>query len=181
MWDLANRAAIVLSLVGFPLGVLGLFLTYREAQRSATRAQEASTKSQEAKTASEAAEDAVRNFRQDLALFTSVADFTKALSMTDEIKHLIRDGTFNRLPDRLSDMRQLLVAIREANLGLLEEQNEAFQSAIVNFRKLEVQIVADIAAGHQPGNIAELTESICNDVDSLHAILNQLKHKIGTH
>ena len=122
-WDFVDKVAIIFSLVGFPLGILGLYLTFREAQRSAAR-------SQEAKTASEAAQDAVHNFRQDLNLFTSVADFAKALSMTDQIKRDIRDRSFGRLPDRLSEMRQLLIAIRGSQLGLNAKQNAVFQSAI---------------------------------------------------
>jgi hypothetical protein len=170
-WDLADKVAAVFTLIGFPLGIIGLYLTFREAQRSAER-------SQEAKTASEAAQDAVRNFRKDLNLFTSLADLAKALSMTDEIKRDIRDRDFNRLPDRLSGMRQLLIAIRGSNLGLSEKQNASFQSAIVNFRTLEVRFADD---NNLPQNITELTESICNDVDSLHEILTELKSKIGAH
>ncbi len=163
-WELADKFAIVFSLIGFPIGILAVYLTYREARRS--------------KTASEAAQDAVRNFRRDLNLFTSVADFEKALSMTDQIKRDIRDRNFNRLPDRFSEMRQLLITIRGSDLGLNDKQNATFQSAIVTFRTLEIRFADN---KHAPQDIAELTESICNDVDSLHEILTELKSKIGTH
>jgi hypothetical protein len=99
VWEIANRIAIVAGVFGIPLTLWGLYIAIREARISASR-------SQEAKTASEAAQQAVGDFRRDLQIVTTVAEFTKALSITGEIKRLIRHRAFIPLPDRLSEMRE---------------------------------------------------------------------------
>jgi hypothetical protein len=76
-WDLANKWSIIVSLIGFPLGLIGVAFTFWEARRSAKR-------SQEAKTASQSAQEAVRKFRQDLTRLTTISDFSKALSIRAE-------------------------------------------------------------------------------------------------
>lgn len=122
----------------------------------------------------------MENFRRDLRLATSVADFTKALAISDEIKRLIRSKTFGPLPDRLSELRRILIAIRSSDVGLSAKQRSTFQSAIVNFKKLELQ-VDDFTAGKQaPQNISTLTQPICDDVDLLQEILTYLQTQIGS-
>ena len=165
VWEWIGHIADIFSLVGLPLALWGLYLAYREARL--------------AKTASEAATTAVDKFREDLNLSTSVADFTKALSITDEIKRLIRYATFAPLPDRLCEMRLILVGIRASEIGLTEEESATFQSAIMNFRRLETKVENIIANKLTPSNVSALTQQICSDVDSLYEILTHLKNKIG--
>jgi hypothetical protein len=165
VWAHVGHVADIFSLIGLPLALLGLRLAYREAQL--------------AKTASQAATTAVQKFREDLNLSNSVADFTKALSITHEIKRLIRNTTFAPLPDRLSEMRLILVGIRASDIGLTDEESATFQSAIMNFRRLEGKVDNIIATNVIPPNISALTQPICSDVDSLHEILTHLKSKIG--
>jgi hypothetical protein len=165
LWEWTGHIADLFSLIGLPLALWGLSLAYREAKL--------------AKTASQAATTAVQKFRDDLTLSNSVADFTKALSITEEIKRLIRNTTFPPLPDRLSEMRHILVALHASGLGLTDEEKTTFQGAIMNFRRLEGRIDNIIASGQVPPNISVLTQPICSDVDSLHEILTHLRSKIG--
>jgi hypothetical protein len=165
VWAHVGQIADVFSVIGLPLALLGLRFAYREAKL--------------AKTASEAATIAVQKFREDLSLSNSVADFTKALSITDEIKRLIRNTTFAPLPDRLSEMRHILIAIRASDIGLTEVEQTTFQRAIMNFRRLEGRVDNIIASAQIPPNVSSLTQPICGDVDQLHEILTHLKSKIG--
>jgi hypothetical protein len=164
-WDVLSRTADVVALIGFPIALFGVWQAYKAAAG--------------AKRESEAARQAVDNFRHDLNLSMSVADFTRALAISDEIKRLIRSKNFHVLPDRLSEMRRLLIAIRASDLGLSTKQKAIFQGAIVNSKRLEGQVDDIIASGNVPTEISALTQLLCDDVDSLQEILTLLQNQIG--
>lgn len=170
-WEKAGRWADLISLVGFPLGLLGLYLTFQEARRSAKR-------SQEAKTASQSAQEAVRNFRRDLTRLTTISDLSKALSLVSEIKRLLMQQSLEHLTERLSEMRGLLIAIRGASAEMTEEQKSSFQSCIVNNREIENSLIQSQAGG-PPVDIPGVAQVISADADSLHEILTQMKVQIG--
>jgi len=165
-WDFANKAAAIAGLVGIPLALLGLWFSFREAQK--------------AKTASQAASRAVRRFRQDLNLINNVADFTRVLSIMEEIKRLLRGKALVPLPDRLSEMRKLLIAIRQNTPALSTEDQEVFQNAIVNFQTLEKTIDTHILNKTEPEDIASINEGVSLDIDALQKILSVIRSKIGT-
>lgn len=167
-----NRVAALAGVIGIPLTLVGLWLAFKEAQRSATAARAA-------KTASEAAETAVQHFRQDLSLINNVADFTKALSMMDELKRFLRHKAFIPLPDRLSDTRKLLISIRQNTPGLSEAQQKIFQNTIVNFQLLEKKVDTYLLKEIELKDIASINEGVSTDIDALQEILSALRSRIG--
>ncbi|MEY2482404.1 MAG: hypothetical protein QOK24_932 [Verrucomicrobiota bacterium] len=171
-WTFAGRAADIFGVIGFPLALVGLRIAFNETRR-------AKQQSELAKQASQAAQEAVEKFRQDLNLSMSVMDFARALSITDEIKRMIRSSNFLLLPDRLSEMRAILIGIHGTELGLSKKQKIIFQTAIMNSQALELTVDNIVVSNQPPQNIATLTQPICKDVDSLREILTQLKNQIG--
>src|SRR5262245_4673067 len=89
--DLATLAGLVVSLLGFGLTIRGVWI---------------------AKTASEAARDAVTAAAKTLAHHDMIADLSSATVIMDEIKRLQRHGSWAILPDRYSELRRRLVAIK---------------------------------------------------------------------
>lgn len=163
-WELANQWSIIVSLIGFPLGLIGLIFTFFEAHRSAS--------------ASHSAQAAVRNFRRDLTRLTTISDFSKAISLVAEIKRLLLQQHLPPLVDRLSEMRGLLIAIRGANPDMTEAEKSVFQGCIVNSSQIE-NLVVQSQAGGDAVDIPAVTQTVSADADSLHEILTQMKVQIG--
>jgi hypothetical protein len=172
LWTFTARVADIFGVVGFPLALIGLRIAFNEARR-------AKQQSELAKQASQAAQEAVHKFRQDLNLSMSVMDFARALSITDEVKRMIRTKSFLLLPDRLSEMRAILIGIHGTELELNKKQKTIFQTAIMNSQALEATVDNIVVSNQVPPNIATLTQPICKDVDSLREILTHLKNQIG--
>lgn len=93
-----------------------------------------------AKRAAKAAQDAVDDVRGDILRIDTVAEFSSALRVMEEIKRLQRQKMWDILPDRYASLRQSLVEIRGANTDLPDHQKAALQSSIVTIRGIENQI-----------------------------------------
>jgi hypothetical protein len=159
-------------IIGIPFALIGLRLAFKEAQRAAHAARAA-------KSASEAAVTAVQRFREDLTLINNVAEFTKALSMMDEMKRFMRHSAFVPLPDRLSETRKLLISIRLNTPGLSEDEQAIFQNTILNFQGLEKRIDRYLLKEIELKDIAAINEQVSADIDALQEILSAIRSKIG--
>lgn len=157
----------IASIFGIPLALGGLYYAITEARK--------------ARSASQAAETAVNSFRNDLNLLTSVADFTRALSIAEAIKGLVQHGPPYLLPDRLSEMRHLLIAIRGTTTDLPAEQSIFLQNAIVNLNRLEGDIGESNIARIDFTISPEMFRAMIADADALHEVLTNLKNRLGKH
>lgn len=160
-----STVADIVSLVGFPLALLGLWISFREIKKS--------------KTVVDATKSAVERVRSDISLINTVSEFSEAISILDELKRLIRHNTFAPLPDRLTQARLLLILIRAKTKGLSPEQSTCFQNAISDLSILEKKIDDIISKNVPLKNASSVNENISNHVDNLYVVLISIKESIG--
>jgi len=102
--------------LGLVLSVLGVGLTLRTLQKT--------------RSAAEATTEAVGALKDSLAKVDRIAACSTALVALGEIKRLQRSSNWDLLPDRYSNLRQLLVQIRSAKPALGSEHNRGLQSVL---------------------------------------------------
>lgn len=157
--------ADIVSLIGFPLALIGLWVAIRETKKS--------------KSAAVAAGIAVEKVRKDISLINTVSEFSSAIAILDESKRLIRHNTFAPLPDRLTQARLLLILIREKTKNLTEDQKICFQDAISDLSILEKKIEEIISKSGPLKNAPAVNENISNHIDKLYIVLISIKESIG--
>ncbi len=155
----------ILSIAGILIALVGFFLTIRAARKSRTAAQQA--------------EQAVQRMRDDIRKYDTVAEFSTALSIMEEIKRLHREGAWKVLPDRYSTLRQLLISIRATNPSLSNKQKEIMQNALMHFTGIERQVEKVNATNQIPPSIPRLNSIVSNQIDGLKSILVDIRNTIG--
>ena len=154
--DYAGLLGLIISFVGF-------FFTIKVARNSRTAAQEATS--------------AVEGMRGDLRREDTVADFSSALAIMDEIKRMQRSPNLHLLPDRYSQLRKLLVSIRSANPLLTEIDQLSLQSAIVQFSALE-RYVERALEGSAAISPAKMNSLVSKQIEALLDVLVRIKSEI---
>ena len=156
--DLASIAGLVIAVIGFTVTVIGVFMS----KRAAVRAEEAATAT-----------------RDSIHFFESIVDFSSAITTLEEIKRLHRQNAWSVLPDRYSNLRKLLISIRESFSDLSDEQRSTIQDAIANFRAIEAK-VDRFKDDVSKLDVSRLNSIVSQQVDGLLAILAQLKARGGS-
>ncbi len=164
-WLIINNIGDIASIIGLFIVIVGFGFTLWNVSRS--------------KRAATRAEQAANEARQSIRTFDTVSDFAAGISTMDEIKRLHREGAWSILPDRYSDLRKRLVALRSANPGLRDDQKKAIQSAITHLAQVEQKIEVAIQDKEPPKDIAKLNTAMSKKIDDLHEILVEIKSNIG--
>ena len=167
----------VASVAGFIVGLFGFGWTIWLAWRS--------------KTAAEQAREEAQRVRQALSRTWTVADLSAVIAKMDEIKRLHRATSLattsrNRaiawavLPDRYTELRQLLIAVRERSPHLNEEHQTAIQSALGQLKGIENAVARSFGDGDEVPDPVGLNDIVSGEMDSLISIFEMLKHEVGT-
>ena len=151
--------------MGIPLALLGIGLAYFQVIKT--------------RKASEAAERSVKTFRNDLNQTLCLSDLTKALTGIEELKRLFRNKMYTALPDRLSDVRHTLIAVRGTHINLSEDEQVIFQDAISDLSNLESKIEEFNLNGGQIKTLTRSKDLLTGRTDKLHEIMSRLKNQIG--
>ena len=153
------------SVVGIPLTLWGLYVTYVAARQA----------KEEAKNAQEA----VAELRTTLALVDTIADLTNAVAMMEEIKRLHRTASWPVLPDRYAELRKRLIAINTASPQISDDQRSALQNALVQFVTMEKDVEQALAAARTPKNPARYNEVVSEQLDMIVVVLTAIRQSIG--
>lgn len=148
--DMASVAGLLLTFVGFAITIIGVWRS---------------------KGAAEQARQAAVATREYIAHYDAIADLSSATATMEEIKRLQRYGVWAVLPDRYSELRRRLVAIRDSHANLGEDQRQALQGAMGTFADLERKIEKATAGGSAPPNPAKLNDIVSGQIDRVHAVL----------
>jgi hypothetical protein len=148
--DLASVAGVILSLIGFAATIWGVWRS---------------------KDAAEAAEQAAIETRNSIAHYDAIADLTSSLAIMGEIKRLQRLGVWAVLPDRYSELRRHLVAIKTSRMQLDDHQLQTIQSTIEAFAQLEKRVERAVLSNEVPANPAKLNDIVSGKIDEVHAVL----------
>lgn len=122
-WLVFARIADSISVLGIVLTLIGLALTYKNVQRTATAAEEA--------------KKAVDRVRRSIGLVDSASNFSSAIERFETIKALHREEAWTQLPDKYSTLKRILIALKAQNPQLSESQQALLLGAISQLSVME--------------------------------------------
>lgn len=128
------------------------------------------------KTAAVAARQAAEATKAQVSRVNTVADFSSALAIMDEIKRLHRARAWELVPDRYSMLRRLLASIQTLNPDLTEEQKTILAGAAVQFRTMEHQVETARAANRAMElDLARFNRVVTKQLDELDKIMLSIR------
>jgi hypothetical protein len=154
------------SIIGLPLALIGLFLTWREARK----AKDASTK----------AKDAVTKFRGDLSKIDVIAELHRFCDGIPDVKKFLRADLLAIAADRLSELRRLLISCRSAPMFSSEANQTTFQKAIGFLSTSENSIERNLAECNNSLDLVKIAKELSTITDQIQALLIQARTTIGT-
>lgn len=152
--DFASLLGLIISFVGFGLTLFQLHRT---------------------KAVAEAAKEAANQTQEKLRNLDTVMDFSSVITMMDEIKRHHRGNNWIILPDRYSELRTKLVAIKITHSNLTNEQQSVLQNAILQFKTMEVTVEKALSKNSIPTNFAKFNDIVSTEIDKLNEVLNDIK------
>ena len=155
--DLASVFGVALTTIGF---AVTLFAVWRS------------------KNAAEQARLAAQGVITSFAHYDAIADLSSAMVIMDEIKRLQRHGAWAILPDRYSELRRRLVAIKGSGAPLNDLQRLVLQSAIEAFADLERRIEKAVLASIPPAKPAKLNDIVSGQIDEVNAVLLHMQRML---
>ncbi|RBC03298.1 hypothetical protein C3E97_004505 [Pseudomonas sp. MWU12-2115] len=158
-----NRIGDYAGLLGLLISFVGFFVTIKTSLK--------------AKAAAAHASAAVESMRGDLRKGDTVADFSSALAIMDEIKRMHRSPSLHLLPDRYSQLRRFLVSIRSSNPLLSDADQGCIQSAIVQFSALERLVEKALEAGGAV-SAAKMNSLVSKHSEAIQELLVRVKSEI---
>ena len=160
------KVAIWSSIIGTPLTLIGLFVAIITSIRS--------------KSASDQAKSAVKKVREDILAFDIISDLSKTIYGLQEIKRSIRVSQLtSTIPDRFSDLRQALIAIRETITDLTDDEQIIFQDSISDLNSLESTVDNCLQNDNEKTDTPSILSSLSDITDSLQRVLAGLRNRIG--
>src|SRR3954451_18288780 len=114
-WLADYRIGDLASIAGVAISIIGFIITVVNVRRS--------------KSAAERAEAAANEARLLVRSYETVADFSAAIAIMDEIKRLHRTGQLDMLLDRYAALRKVLIGVRRLSPMTDESKGTLIQSA----------------------------------------------------
>src|SRR5690606_10073611 len=108
--------------------------------------------------------------RDSIAQYDAIADLSAAMTIMDEVKRLQRHGAWSVIPDRYSELRRRLVAIKASHAQVDDSGRKTLQSTIETFADLERRVETAVAANASPPNPAKLNYIVSGQIDEVHAV-----------
>lgn len=160
-WIVQNRVGDLASIAGLFVTLLGFLFALRGIRQS--------------KRAAEQARVAAETARESIRIFETVADFSRAIAILEEIKILHRLGQWVLLPEKYSAMRKILINVRSTTQDdLSEKQLITLQRALVNVRTFEQKVERALQSNGEIDS-ARFNRMVSDDIDALSAILAEFK------
>lgn len=155
------------SIIGLVVSIIGFIITIQRARQ--------------AKTASEEARDAVEDVRSRFAMNNIVRDLSTAINVIDEIKRLQRLRSWQLLPDRYSDLRRKLAAVKSFEDILDDGEMTILQKSMIQAKQIEMKIegALDEMVEGNPLVPSKLNKLLSTELDSLYSLLVSLQNRIG--
>jgi len=90
-------------------------------------------------------------------------------------------GAWLILPDRYSEMRRRLVAVRDSQTQLSEAQRQTLREAISTFSVSERLVERWLEEGSTPPSAATLNQKVSRHIDDVYAVLLSLQRTLREH
>src|SRR4051794_34857305 len=159
-WITENHVGDLASIAGVFITIVGFFLTLWNVWRS--------------RSAAERAEIAANDARRMICSYETVAEFSSAITLMEEIKRLHRSRQLEMLPDRYAALRKTLIGVRRLAPSIQDSQDTKLQTATTTLTTIEGAIEKSIHGGSHP-DYARLNRLLSRDIDALHAVLIDIK------
>lgn len=143
----------VLSLSDITLTVIGFGITYFGVWRS--------------KRSAELARSAAEETRRSLARHDVIVDLASIMNLLEEVKRLHRLGAWTAVPDRYSELRRRLLAIKNSSVLISDEEHQSIQDAISALSRLEGQIERSLTRQSSPPNVAKVNEVVSTHLEAV--------------
>jgi hypothetical protein len=153
------------SVIGIPLALIGLWITYQAAKKAKTEATDA--------------KNAVARLRETLGLVDTVAELTAATSLMEEIKRLHRAGAWSVVVDRYPALRARLITINSDISPLNDAQRGILQATVVQLREIENEVERAVARGAIPKNAPNYNPVVAEQLDKMITVLTEIRKRIG--
>ncbi|MGD9616871.1 MAG: hypothetical protein AB7H90_17305 [Alphaproteobacteria bacterium] len=159
-WIVENRIGDLASIAGVFITIVGFLVTLWNVWRS--------------RSAAERAEMAANEARRMIRSYETVAEFSSAITLMEEIKRLHRSRQLEMLPDRYAALRKALIGVRRLAPSIRDSQDVILQTAITTLATIEDTIEKSIHGGSLP-DYARLNRLLSRDIDALHGVLIDIK------
>jgi hypothetical protein len=110
----------------------------------------------------------------------TIALISAAVTAMDEIKRLHRVPAWQILPDRYSELRKLLIAVRGANTNLQPDYASVLQGTIQQFSTMEEEVERALTSNRPLPNQARLNKIVSTQGDNLLHVLEKMKRERET-
>ena len=153
--NFASVAGLLVSLLGFWLTIWGVA---------------------KAKGAAERAADAAKQAKEKILKQGTLANFSSAIAVIEEIVRLHRKKEWEVALDRHSELRRILVELKGDGGGLTTEQQTVIQGSVEQFKTIEGVIEKHLSAGKAEPRIDRLNEIAKGQLVKVHEIAISLKN-----
>jgi len=156
--------ADVLTIIGFPIAIVGIGISIFHIIK--------------VRKTSEEAKLAVEDFRKVVTNLDTIEQFSKALNAIQNLKRFIRCKAYAVVPERLQEVRQSLIFIRESGILYSKKQGITFQNAIATFKILEDKYEKLLYNGIKTTDDPRVLSTISTQADSLNVLLIQTRKEM---
>lgn len=146
--DVADLAGLIITLIGFGLTLWGL----RRARLAVERA------------------------RESIQKFNVAANFSAAISGMEEIKRLHRQAAWPILPDRYSDLRRILISIKENFNNFSDEEKSVITSSIQQLTNMEAAVESALQNNKPPPQVTRLNRILSDHIGAAQELLERLRN-----
>ena len=119
-----------------------------------------------------------RNVGKKINLASNISDIAKVQSIIEEIRRYLRSGLWYVLPERFTELRHLLVAVRNGGDNFSDEQNQGLDSAINSARALEDVITKNWKTGLNEKQVISADAALRDHADKMNALSIQTRRKV---
>jgi len=156
LWgNVASVLGLLVSLIGFWLAIKGITTAKRAAQQ---------------------AELAAKQAKDRVLSQGTLAHFSSAIAVMEEIIRLQRKKEWGNALDRHSELRRLLVELKDGGVGISPNQAIIIQGSIEQFKTIEGQIEKTVSADKPEPNAARMNAIIKEQITKVQGIAISLKN-----
>ena len=154
--NVASVLGLFVSLVGFWFAIKGITTAKRAAQQ---------------------AEAAAKQAKDRVLSQSTLAHFSSAIAVMEETIRLHRRKEWDNALDRHSELRRLLVELKDGSVGLSPDQSNIIQGAIEQFKTIEGQIEKKVSADKPEPNAARINGVVKEQITKVQGIAISLKNR----
>lgn len=161
-WLADTGTSDVLGFVGFLVTVVGFIATLMNVRKS--------------RHAAEAAREAADEVRRRISTFETVRVLASAVVHLRALQSDQRSGRLDGLPGKYSEIRGLLIGVRERAAGLSDQQRTSVQATISLLAKTEHDLDRALAAKGTWENMVRTNRLLSERTDELLKLSHELEH-----